>query len=61
VHLRRVALLLLLAFALFVTPATIAFSVSTPVSFPTLRNIVSNGESWIEPLGDPIGGPGFPH
>jgi len=57
----KVALLLLLAFAFLVTPAAMVLNISTAVSLPALLNALVNSNSLIEPLGDPIDGPGVPH
>jgi hypothetical protein len=57
----KVALLLLLVFASTITATAIAFSIQTPVSFGTLRSMVSSSDSWVEPLGDPIDSPGVPN
>lgn len=57
----KVALLLLLVFASTVTATTMAFSIPTPVAFDTSGSKVAISNSLVEPLGDPIDDPGFPH
>jgi len=55
------AALILLVFATAFTATAIAFTTPTSVSLPTLTSTVSGNISLIKPLGDPIGGEGFPN
>ena len=57
----KVALLLLLVFASTITATAVAFSIPAPVAFHTLGSIAVFGNLRVKPMGDPIGGPGFPH
>lgn len=57
----KMVLLILLVFSSAITLTTLALSTSAPVSLSRTENIVFSGISLVKPLGDPIGGPGFPN
>ena len=57
----KIALLLLLVFASTITATALVFEIQEPISLNTLRSMISNSNSWVSPLGDPIPGPGVPH
>lgn len=57
----KVALVLLLVFASTTTATAITFSIQMPVSSGASRNMVFSKNSYVEPLGDPIEGPGVPN
>jgi len=57
----KVALLLLLVFASTVTATAITFNIQTPVSAGASTSMVFSNDSYVEPLGDPIEGPGVPN